>query len=183
MAAEVDSPVSPSEYEKLTGKQEKLQDTVFGKAKRWSVLDRKEWAFLIISTVSILGVAAMTIFRVIGAARGDITNDSGLCESNEERLRDLFFAIILLLNLSMFCGVYINSFCEVDPQLNECALSVSGLFQLKHYCMILHKMLIIQHLVALENLDKKLIDFKMCNEQSADLGCPKLFWKLIIYKS
>ena len=33
MAAEVDSPVSPSEHEKLTGKQGKLQDTVFGKVR------------------------------------------------------------------------------------------------------------------------------------------------------
>ena len=72
------------------------------------MLDRKEWAFLIIATVSIFGVGAMTIYRIEGAARGKIEKEFDVYESNEERLRDLFFAIVLLLNLSMFMGIHVK---------------------------------------------------------------------------
>ncbi|XP_062523141.1 uncharacterized protein LOC134197810 [Corticium candelabrum] len=92
---EEDSPsLSSTDYDQLTGKEEKLQDTVFGKAKRLAVLDKTEWAFLVLSTVSILAVGTMTIYKIVEAAR-DIPSS----ESEEDRLRDLFFAITLFVNL------------------------------------------------------------------------------------
>ena len=63
-------------------------------AKRLAVLDKTEWAFLVLSTVSILAVGTMTIYKIVEAAR-DIPSS----ESEEDRLRDLFFAITLFVNL------------------------------------------------------------------------------------
>lgn len=82
----------------------KMKWTVNFQAKRWSVLDRTEWSFLIIATISILAVGGLTVYRIVGAARGTIYKDHAETEkeSNDERLQDLFFAIALMVNLGTY---------------------------------------------------------------------------------